>query len=907
MNHWDIRVIAGSYSTEEGKVVIDLFGRTRIGESLTARIRDFLPYFYLVEPSDQILEELKNDPEVLNLTNLELEVEGEKRRSTKVTIQYPFKVPEYRNKYKNNFIVLAADIPFIHRFYYDFNLPSCIRVHGHVVGSKTDHETDSESVVTEEVPEPTEPLDSDNSKPPAAGQAEPLPVDKKYSTDLIVEVKKIQPINPFKPKLKILSFDIENSIKDSTIFCICTASRDTTGEIQYREFSGDESTMILEFIDYIRVYDPDVITGYNIDNFDIPVLLDRAGKNNILPLQVGRDGGKFNKVGTARFWRVHGRVIADAWWNAKMELRPQKETLNFLSKMLFNETKADVDPSKIDEEWAKDQEKVKKYCTRDAELALRILEKIAVIDKAMDLATVAKFPLDDALNSGTSTLIDSILIREADKNAIGVPCTKHISKAGKIEGGYVHSIRSGLYNYVSVLDFRSMYPSIIISNNICFTTLNSAGSIKSPTGIRFLDAEQRKGLLPKILEELMEDREAIKKKMKSASDPEEVKYYDGLQAAIKILMNSVYGVFASSFYRFTDQKIGASITAYARKNIKDIITKLENEKISVIYSDTDSIFVETGCQDLNSAIEFGKSLATRFTKGGRVLEFEGVFEPFFSHGKKKRYVGRKVFPTDELVIRGYETQRTDAFNLQKDVLMHIFELILSGKKDELVKYARETVNNIKRGEIPLEKLVISKSVKAENQYKDPDKMANVIAMRQLKKLGYEVVPGMKVSYIVTNGHKVPQEVEPHIEDREFNKEPDWDYYTERVALTISRITDGIIPEYELDYQGLVSGSQQKSIFSEDFAKLEPEPASEDNEEEDEGEDQAIDEEEEELEEVFEPDEEGTIADQEMKTPPDTTPSSAPEPEQAVKAKTKKKKGKKGKAKATPKTKLEDFM
>ena len=73
-----------------------------------------------------------------------------------------------------------------------------------------------------------------------------------------------------------------------------------------------------------------------------------------------------------------------------------------------------------------------KYCERDAELALRILEKIAVLDKGMDLATVAKLPLDDAINSGTSTLIDSILIREADKNAIGVPCTKHVAKTSKI-------------------------------------------------------------------------------------------------------------------------------------------------------------------------------------------------------------------------------------------------------------------------------------------------------------------------------------------------------------------------------------------------------------------------------------------------------------------------------------------
>jgi DNA polymerase I len=799
MNSWDIRVIAGSYSTEGDKVVIDLFGQTQNGESVTARVRDFLPYFYLVEPPEDIVDDLKDDPEVLKVKDVELEVEGEKKQAVKVTIKFPFKVPDYRNKYKSRIIVLAADIPFIHRFYYDYNLPSCITISG--------------EVVSKESPRARKLKDED------VETAEPAVND--YTTNLVVEVKKIQPQKPFKPTLRILSFDLENSIKDSTIYCICCVCRDSNGDLVYKEFSGAEGKMITDFAAFIREFDPDVITGYNIDNFDIPVIMQRAEKNNLTNLQVGRDLGKFYKVGSTRFWRVHGRVIADAWWNAKMELRPNKETLNYLSQMLFNEKKGDVDPSKMDDEWAANPKKVIEYCTRDAELALRILEKIAVVDKAMDLATVAKLPLDDAFSSGNSTLIDSILIREADKNAIGVPCTHRVAKTSKIEGGYVHTFKSGLYNFVSVLDFRAMYPSIIIANNICFTTLNSGGAIKSPTGVRFLAPDQRKGLLPKILEEFMEDRDAAKQKMKSAKDPDEKRYYDGLQAAIKILMNSVYGVFASAFYRFTDPKIGASITAFARKNIKDIIAKLEQDKYTVIYSDTDSIFVETGKTDLDDAVKVGQTIAARFTKAGRVLEFEGIFNPLFSHGKKKRYVGKKVYPKEELVIRGYETQRSDAFELQKEVLKHMFELILSGKNDELVNYAREVIGDLKIGNIPPDKLVISKSVRAENQYKDPNKMSNVIAMRKLKEWGYEVVSGMKVSYIVTDGQKVPKEVEPTIEGRPLEKQPDWKYYTERMATTIYRITEGLIPDHELNYEGLITAPQQKSLFSDSFSHSTP--------------------------------------------------------------------------------------
>ena len=314
----------------------------------------------------------------------------------------------------------------------------------------------------------------------------------------------------------------------------------------------------------------------------------------------------------------------------------------------------------------------------------------------------------------------------------------------------------------------------------------------------------------------MKDREEAKRMMKSVKTTDEKHYYNGLQEAIKILMNSVYGVFASDFYRFTDPKIGASITAFARKNIKDIIKKLESEGLEVIYSDTDSIFLDTKCTDLDEAIKFGQGLSNRFTKGGRVLEFEGIFERFFTHGKKKRYVGNKVYPSDELVIRGYETRRTDAFDLQSEVLTEMFKLVLAGENEKLIDYARNIITNVKNGEVDIDKLVISKTVKPENQYKDPDKMANVLAMRKLKELGYEFVPGMKVSYLVINGHKVPQEVEPYIDGRQVTVTPDWDYYAERMALTMARITEGLDTETDWDQKALLTGVQQKSLFSESF-------------------------------------------------------------------------------------------
>jgi len=255
-------------------------------------------------------------------------------------------------------------------------------------------------------------------------------------------------------------------------------------KIRTEKIVGEEPGIIKKFVETVNRYDPDIVTGYNTEGYDFPLLSERAKKHQI-EIILGRDKSALMST-PGRYWRIHGRLSVDVWLAAKRELRPKRETLGHIAKIVLGEKKLDVDPSKIDEEWEKNPEKVIDYCLKDAELALRILEKIAVIEKAMDLATVSKLPFDDVLNGRTSTLIDSILIREADRNRIGVPCTRHTYEGERITGGYVHSIQPGLYHWVVVMDFKSMYPSIIIANNICFTTLNPDGEIVSPTGVRFL-------------------------------------------------------------------------------------------------------------------------------------------------------------------------------------------------------------------------------------------------------------------------------------------------------------------------------------------------------------------------------------------------------------------------------------
>ncbi len=766
--HWDVRLLSASYSREEDGVVVELYGKTSDGRSIVARYPNFRPYFYLVEPPPSLLEKFSKDPEIISIEDVTLWHKGKERRCAKVTLHSPWKTPSYRREALEFCDVLAADIPFHQRFIYDFDLGSCVRIHGKEIRSG------------------------------------------KYTTDIVVEAERFENIDDFKPPLKILSFDIENSMKDERILVIGVAIYEN-GKIRKESIEGDEEEILRKFVELILQEDPDVITGYNIDGYDLEVLGRRFAKYGI-DFTIGRDMGKPQRI-VGQFWRLHGRVIEDAWWAVKKELRLKQETLQAVAMYLFGEGKMDVDRANIDEEWERDREKVIEYCKKDAELALRILLRIGIIDKYLDLATVTKFPLDDVIHSGTSTWVDSLLIREADRNGIGVPLQGQERKRGKIEGGYVHTIEPGLYHWVCVLDFKSMYPSIIIKHNICFTTLSDEGEIVSPSGARFLSPERRRGLIPRILKNLMEQRDELKRRMREATTEEERRYYDGLQQAVKILMNTFYGVLASSFYRFTDPRIGASITAFARDTIKRIISQLESEGIRVVYGDTDSVFFQSPFQDLDRTVEFGKKKAEEISRKEKlVLEFEKVLEPFFSHGAKKRYVGRIVWPEEskgEMVVRGYEIRRTDSFDLQSDAQRQVFEKILDGDIDGAIELAREIVAKVRSGKVPIESLVISRTVRDFKSYKNPDSLANVQAAKKLLKMGYEFVPGMKVAWIVVSARGSKQDVEPYVPGVPFTRKPDYRYYARRVAETLARITE----VFGVDEDNLLTGSKQASLGS----------------------------------------------------------------------------------------------
>jgi len=784
----ELFVVGGSYRGEGDGVVVELFGRTRDGAALVARYYDFRPYFELAEPAPEAKERLEKDPEVVRLDPTTRWIDGRDRPALRVTIHKPWIVPEYRERYRrrgDEASVLACDIPFVHRFLYDKHLGLCVA------------------------------FDAED---------EPAEVAERYSVPNVVRVvttdgRDIRPAEPFRPGLRTLSFDIENAIRERTIFTICgVAEGGGRPRRTFRLGSGGEKAILEEFARLLVEDDPDVITGYNIGGYDLPLLDERVKAVGIPAFPLGRDRSGPREMGD-RLWRITGRVVADAWWFARRDLKPKQESLQFVARTLLNDSKLDVDRRNISEEWVKDPARVMEYCEHDADLALRILARLRSVDRGTDLATVAHLPLEEGLNGRTSQYIDAMLIPRADARGVGVPPSHHAGRDSPIEGGYVHAIRAGIHPWVVTLDFKSMYPSIIIARNLCFTTLSPDGATVAPSGARFVTPDVRRGLIPEILTELLADRDRFRALGRAAAGREVAEYYDGLQNAVKILMNSFYGVLASSFYRFTNKEIGSAITAFAREAVTSIIRQLEADGCEVVYSDTDSVFVRAPVPTLEGAREFGEAVAKRFSREGVTFEFQSVYETFFSHGAKKRYVGRTVWPREELVIRGYETRRTDAFDYQSEALLQVFDLVLRGDTDGAIRRSRELVQTVRNRAVPVERLVISRSVRAEGEYNEStrDALPFLRVYRQLKEEGYDVVPGMRVAWIVTDSRKSPQDVEPWVDGRAFPKEPDWGYYADRVAQTLARVTE----VFDWDAAALLRGSHQQRLGATESAETGP--------------------------------------------------------------------------------------
>jgi len=862
-------IVSGNNRAVDGKppkTVVELWCRTRSGHSVTLLVDGLRPYLVVAEPgsprpaseSAAGLDYLRDMDEVVEITSV-----GDKwtrlgeKPHWKIEVRQPYEIRRLRKRIQDAWVVTSADILFVQRLLLDCDLGPHILARGEVLwaGERAplgarDEQTSDRAI--------------------AAGRIADVGGVGIYPTDMVVSctLDNLAKTEPFRTPFVTFSFDLETSIQSNRILC-AAAVIDRGGERSEHTFRGEEGDIMEGLTSLVRLEDPDIITGYNIDNFDLPRMEERtdvlAGRSKMeaatlygwgrVPMLQSENKRLFPTRQQNRVWRIPGRIPLDAWWQVHTStLRPQRETLSYVSKLLWPEDedkhKLDIDASQMDREWAERPDEVLEYCVRDTVLPLDILGRLQSVARKEALASVSMTTVETASAGTTSQWIDSLVIRLADRSNVAVPTTNSgPRRRDQIAGGYVHEVDAGISPWVVVLDFKSMYPSIMIANNICPTTLvrddstDDSYNVSPTTHTRYRSKDERIGLVPHLLEQLMQSRDKHKAALtaaRDAGDEAEAFLQDQMQYAVKILMNSFYGVFASSFYRFTHPDIGASITEWARHNIRDIIAQVESDGHEVVYSDTDSIFVrapvdkqapinrpdegEESFVDWEGAkretLQFGERLAERFTREGAELEFETALSAFFSHGAKKRYVGRVVWPREEMLIRGYEVRRTDSFALLTSTMTEMFEMILSGEEWAAVEMTKAVIDDVKGRKVDAADLVISRSCKGTLRrngtvdfskiYDNPDGLPYVRAAKERIRRGLPFTPGMKVGYIVIDAKSSPMTVEPWLVD-EIGEDPpkyDPDYYARRLAKSLGRITEA----FGWSEAELMSGSRQQSIF-----------------------------------------------------------------------------------------------
>ncbi|KAG5494363.1 hypothetical protein GH5_02378 [Leishmania sp. Ghana 2012 LV757] len=617
-----------------------------------------------------------------------------------------------------------------------------------------------------------------------------------------------------------------------------------------------EAEMLLAWATFMKALDPDILTGYNICNFDFPYLLNRATTlkasdafhywgRQIHERTVARDK-KFQskQMGNREYTELtlEGRIIMDAMVVIQRDYKLRSYSLNSVSQNFLGEQKEDVHHSIISDLQCGDEETRRRlavYCLKDAFLPVKLLDRLMCIVNNVEMARVTGVPVGWLLERGQQIKVFSMLLRKAQKKKLVVPTVEYTGGTDRgYEGATVIDPIKGFYNCpVATLDFASLYPSIIIAHNLCYSTLVRPADARlypedaldrSPTSDVFVKKDVFPGILPEVLQDLLAARKHAREMMKDVPMHSlEYKVLNGRQLALKVSANSVYGFTGAQVGKLPCLEISASVTAYGRQMIdktKSLVEELY-PGACVLYGDTDSVMVKcvtdekaTDKERLQAAMDFGIEAADRvssnFLKPIK-LEFEKVYFPYLLMNKK-RYAGLLWTNTDrfdKLDAKGIETVRRDNCPLVARMVSGVLNRILIHRSVEsAVEFVKGTISDLLLNRLDISNLVITKAFsKAEDEYAGAQ--AHIALVERMRHRDPASAPtiGDRVAYVIikaAKGAKAYERSEDPIYVLDNNIPIDTQYYLEhQLAPPILRVFEGVLDDPSV----LIKGDHTRHI------------------------------------------------------------------------------------------------
>ena len=616
-----------------------------------------------------------------------------------------------------------------------------------------------------------------------------------------------------------------------------------------------ETDLLMAWRDFLRGVDPDIIIGYNIVNFDIPYLLDRAKALRLTAFPLwGRIEGSMCRMRDTVFsskaygtreskeTTIEGRIQLDLLQAIQRDHKLSSYTLNAVSAHFLGEQKEDVHHSCItDLQNGNDdtRRRLAVYCLKDAYLPQRLFDSLKYMFNYVEMARVTGVPVSFLLTRGQSIKVFSQILRKARSKNLIVPTMKSQKTSDEVafEGATVLDAKQGYYDKpIATLDFASLYPSIMMAHNLCYCTLLSASVAKSlppdqvtksPMGCYFAKPSLKKGILPEILEELISARKRAKKDLKEATDPLEEAVLNGRQLALKVSANSVYGFTGATVGKLPCLEISSTVTAFGREMIEQTRNEVmkrytvENgykHDATVIYGDTDSVMVKFGVDTVDEAMQLGEEAAEFISKTfikPIKLEFEKVYFPYLLINKK-RYAGMywtNPEKPDKLDAKGIETVRRDNCELVRELLDTSLNKILRDRDVAgAIQYVKNVISDLLMNKIDLSLLVITKALSRDADKYD-NKQAHVELAKRMKERDPATAPtlGDRVPYVIIKamkGAKAYEKAEDPIYALENNIPIDFQHYLDhQIQGPLLRIFEPIMK----NPQQLLSGDHTRHV------------------------------------------------------------------------------------------------
>jgi DNA polymerase elongation subunit (family B) len=815
-------IIYKDYNVDEHGATIYLFGNTEKGEGFMLEVEGFSPYFFIAEGDEKcyskdfqlsygmIFEAKQGYRSIIDDSPL-----------TRVCISSPKDVPMLRNFTKTH----EADIVFTLRFLVDRGIYRDIEV------------PDEEFIMRD-------------------GK-----IRKRQG--LLYASIKCDAIKPteIQPKVSQMCIDIEcTNMKDGKKFP--TPYQDPIVSIAYgsdldnitfiswgKHMRGiadkhfdDEADMLQWFAEEIMRQDPSIIIGHNLQKFDLWYILVRMQKLRV-PAVMGRGlsyaSYKMDYLTNALQWmKIPGRQLVDTIDGLKaLYYTFPSFALDYVCEELLGEKKLEHSMD-FKEMYLKQPELMKEYNKRDVYLTLKLAKKIALVNTFLAMSGITGLTFDEI--GITTRRFDSLLLREARKHKYVLP-DKEAHMRGEYEGAYVFPSKPGVHERVATMDFKSLYPNCIISFNLSPETLRTKPSdVKSPVPDVWFTNE-KVGILPIIMKDLMDRRAQARKDMKAATDEDTKAYYDRKQYALKIVANASYGAVSSPFNRIYDTRIGESITLFGQLCAKTMGDFAVGKGYEIIAGDTDSLLIAMKSLTIEDCVKeadalnkemnvFHKEKVIRETGANPAwwthdLQFEMLWEKvcFLSkmkkekvtgEGKKKKYFGWAGWTDDKFYLnqpykceickketpefriccgratlrknfkmKGMEARRKDWAQFAINWQLRSMDIILGSTKEHLKLSILKIRDEIKDASI--DDLAMSKTLVREiDDYKS--KGPHVKAAQMLVDAGQKVHRLSKIRYLnILGGSVVPIELfdaKRHKIDHTF-------YLTHQVYPAVERCTE----------------------------------------------------------------------------------------------------------------------